>query len=325
MAGAAVMAVSIVKFKSIPHLLKAFAFEAHHSFWNLFRFHQLLMLFFLFGYVAVFVSIFKRIEFAGVFFVGVIFFFGAIFVYLGILLELKMLARIKTSYQEAVAIGMELDREKSNLLETNRKLNKEIDVRQQVEDKLRESKEHLKAIWDSISAGIVLIDVESHNIVDVNPAALSMIGASREKVLNNICHSFICPAELGSCPVTDKEEKVDKSERALLTTNGEQVPILKTVTDISVKGKTHLLETFIDITQLKLIEQKLKEACELAESSNRAKSDFLANMSHELRTPLNHIIGFTEMVVDNHFGNVNATQEKYLKKSTNCCGGVPGT
>jgi PAS domain S-box-containing protein len=223
-----------------------------------------------------------------------------------------MIARIKDSYQEAVSIGMELDREKSNLLETNRKLNQEIDIRQQVEDNLRESREHLKAIWDSISAGIVVIDVESHNIVDANPSALSMIGASRENVLNNICHSFICPAELGKCPVTDKEEKVDKSERALLTTTGEQVPILKTVTEIGVKGKTHLLETFIDITQLKVVEQKLKAACELAESSNRAKSDFLANMSHELRTPLNHIIGFTEMVLDNHFGRLNAIQAKYL-------------
>ncbi len=270
------------------------------------------MLFFLFGYIAVFVSIFKKIEFVGVFFVGVIFFFGAIFVYMGILLELKMLARIKTSYQEAVSIGLELDREKSNLLKTNRKLNQEIDVRQQVEDKLRESREHLKAIWDSISAGIVLIDVESHNIIDANPSALTMIGASREKVLDNICHSFICPAELGSCPVTDKEEKVDKSERALLTTTGEQVPILKTVTEIKVKDKTHLLETFIDITQLKSVEQQLKETCKLAESSNRAKSEFLANMSHELRTPLNHIIGFTEMVVDSHFGKVNTTQATYL-------------
>ena len=51
-----------------------------------------------------------------------------------------------------------------------------------------------------------------------------MIGASRDKVLNNICHRFICPAELGSCPVTDKEEKVDKSERELLTTAGETHP-----------------------------------------------------------------------------------------------------
>jgi signal transduction histidine kinase len=51
---------------------------------------------------------------------------------------------------------------------------------------------------------------------------------------------------------------------------------------------------------------------EAAEEANRAKSEFLANMSHELRTPLNHIIGFTELVVDRNFGDLNEIQEEYL-------------
>ena len=55
-----------------------------------------------------------------------------------------------------------------------------------------------------------------------------------------------------------------------------------------------------------------KEAQYAAETASRSKSDFLANMSHELRTPLNHIIGFTEIVVDQHFGELNETQAEYL-------------
>jgi signal transduction histidine kinase len=51
---------------------------------------------------------------------------------------------------------------------------------------------------------------------------------------------------------------------------------------------------------------------ELAEQANRAKSEFLANMSHELRTPLNHIIGFTDLVLEKNFGELNETQEDYL-------------
>ena len=75
LAGAGVMAANILKFRSIPHLLKQFSLNAHQNFWRFFRVHQLLMLFFFLGYVAVFVSLFQRIEFVGVFFVGVIFFF----------------------------------------------------------------------------------------------------------------------------------------------------------------------------------------------------------------------------------------------------------
>ena len=66
--------------------------------------------------------------------------------------------------------------------------------------------------------------------------------------------------------------------------------------------------------QLNLQEEKAKMtmAKEAADSANRAKSEFLANMSHELRTPLNHIIGFTELVADKKFGDLNETQEEYL-------------
>ncbi|WP_162458909.1 ATP-binding protein [Desulfosarcina ovata] len=58
--------------------------------------------------------------------------------------------------------------------------------------------------------------------------------------------------------------------------------------------------------------QKLKNAVSVAEAANKAKSDFLSNMSHELRTPLNHIIGFTELVLGQHFGGLNETQSEYL-------------
>ncbi len=67
-----------------------------------------------------------------------------------------------------------------------------------------------------------------------------------------------------------------------------------------------------DITQRKQAEEELKQAIKDAEKANQAKSAFLANMSHELRTPLNHIIGFTELVVNNHFGDLNETQKEYL-------------
>jgi signal transduction histidine kinase len=53
-------------------------------------------------------------------------------------------------------------------------------------------------------------------------------------------------------------------------------------------------------------------AREQADIANVSKSEFLANMSHEFRTPLNAIIGFTEVVLDQHFGELNATQKEYL-------------
>jgi signal transduction histidine kinase len=65
--------------------------------------------------------------------------------------------------------------------------------------------------------------------------------------------------------------------------------------------------------ELELSNADLRAAKETAEAANRAKSDFLANMSHELRTPLNHIIGFTELLLERHFGALNPTQSEYLQ------------
>src|SRR5579863_2556190 len=65
-----------------------------------------------------------------------------------------------------------------------------------------------------------------------------------------------------------------------------------------------------DVTERKRFEQSLQEA-------NRMKSEFLANMSHELRTPLNGIIGFTEFLVDEKPGPLNAKQREYLSDVLN--------
>ena len=78
-----------------------------------------------------------------------------------------------------------------------------------------------------------------------------------------------------------------------------------------------LLRTFA--TQSALAIQNARLFREIADKSRQLevasqhKSEFLANMSHELRTPLNAIIGFSEVLTDRMFGELNEKQEEYLR------------
>ena len=117
--------------------------------------------------------------------------------------------------------------------------------------------EQWSGIWESIQAGIILVDAETHQILAANPEAQRMTGYSAEEMAGHLCHKFICPAEQGKCPISDLGIKVDRAERLLLARDGRRVPVLKTVTEMVVGGRRCLIETFIDITPVKDAENAL--------------------------------------------------------------------
>jgi signal transduction histidine kinase/DNA-binding response OmpR family regulator len=78
-----------------------------------------------------------------------------------------------------------------------------------------------------------------------------------------------------------------------------------------------LLQTFASQSALAIhnarLFRELERKSDEVEVASRHKSEFLASMSHELRTPLNAVIGFSEVLLERMFGDLNDRQEEYLR------------
>ena len=82
--------------------------------------------------------------------------------------------------------------------------------------------------------------------------------------------------------------------------------------EIVAAAQTFATQSALAIQNARLF-REIEDKSRLLEAASRHKSEFLANMSHELRTPLNAILGFSEVLAERMFGEVNEKQAEYLQ------------
>jgi PAS domain S-box-containing protein len=168
----------------------------------------------------------------------------------------------------------------------------------------------------SVTSGVVICDAiqEDQPIVFVNAAFTRMTGYSAAEAIGRNCR-FLQGRD------TDKDG-IERMRRAVATGRA----VTATIRNYRKDGRTfwneinispmrdesgrliHFVGILQDVTNRIRTEENLREAKNLAELANRAKSEFLAAMSHDLRTPLNAIIGFSEVMQLELFGPLGAAQ-----------------
>jgi len=192
-------------------------------------------------------------------------------------------------------------------------INQTLDRLRTTSDEFKAQEHEKKLILDSLSELVVFMDSDLR-IIWLNKAALDHMGMKMGDVIGRRYQDmYILYKENPSkSPVLKVLESGNEEFGEVVTQDGK----VWTVTAIPIKNEdgriTGVLKTGLDITAHRRSEEKLIQAKLEAEEANNFKSEFLANVSHELRTPLNSIIGFSDILIDKVFGELNEKQFRYV-------------
>ena len=135
---------------------------------------------------------------------------------------------------------------------------------------LRESETLQRILLDNLPVGVVIVNPVTRIIERVNNYVADLFGAPADRLVGHRCHSLLCPADAGACPVLDQGKTVDNSERVMLRADGSRLQILKTVKRVRLSGQEKLLECFVDVSERKRTEAALAQTAERLSLATRA-------------------------------------------------------
>lgn len=140
------------------------------------------------------------------------------------------------------------------------------------------STRELKTILDSVHAGIIMVDKKSNSIMDANLAAAEMIGEPKESIVGSYRNKYFLqnPQKISSNVITTKEEG------SLKKSNGELIPIIRTTANVILGNDEFILESFLNISERKKMEEALQEAHFNLERRVEERTQQLAETNTEL-------------------------------------------
>ena len=220
---------------------------------------------------------------------------------LGAGLEVVVVRKDGTEFPAEVSLSL-LETDEGNLLISALR---DISSRKRADQKFRD-------LLESAPDAMVIVDPTGRMVL-TNSQTVHLFGWSREELLGQAVEMLIPERFRGVHPTHRTAFFGAPRARAMgvgldlygLRKNGSEFPVEISLSPLETEEGLFVSSAIRDVTERKLVERAIQEA-------SRLKSEFLASMSHELRTPLNAVIGFSEFLIDERPGPLNAKQKEYI-------------
>ncbi|MBW1699425.1 MAG: PAS domain S-box protein [Deltaproteobacteria bacterium] len=126
------------------------------------------------------------------------------------------------------------------------------------EEAVRDNEKYLKAIMETIQAGVVIVDSISGKIVDANPSALRMIGSREKSLIGTDIGRYLYHVEESS------KGYVSEADCELRMANGRRIHVRRTSQSVKIKERAYTVHSFLDISDIKDLFKKQEISIELA-------------------------------------------------------------
>ena len=209
----------------------------------------------------------------------------------------------------------------SSVYEVNNKKVIQCNIRNNTERKLAEeaqvaSEIRYRRLFETAQDGILILDADTGQIVEVNPFLINMLGFSRDQFLGKKLWEIglfkDIVANKDNFEELQRKEYIRYEDMPIETADGQRIAVEFLSNVYTVNNKKVIQCNIRNITERKKLEEDLVvKAAELARS-NIELQQFAYIASHDLQEPLRAISGFTELLVKRYHGKIDEKADTYI-------------